>query len=110
MTEDLNWWRTGSSYILWLITSALGLFDFYIAWGVLRLVAVRLGADQWTLPLVQRCGMLILAVLWIVLFFWIEAWYRRLAQKNMGGLIRAFAWITGGQVGFLGLAYMVTLL
>jgi hypothetical protein len=111
VNSELNeLWQSTRSYLLWFISCAIGFINFAVALNTLRFVAVMLGADQWTLPAIERFNLLGLIVILVIFFFWTEARYRKASQKNIGALLRAFAWITGGQVLLLLILYVIPLI
>ena len=84
MNENLdengyNLWQIGGFYLLWFISCALCILDLYFASLAVGAVSIRLGADQWNFPAINRCA-----------------------------LFGLFAWVTGVQLAFLGLAYLLT--
>jgi len=97
-------WQFGGLYLLWLMSAALGVADLFVARTLLRAVAVALGADQWSLPAIEKFGFLALGILWLALVYVCEALYQKDAAVSMGRLVRRFAWVTGIEVGFLVLA------
>jgi len=103
-------WRFGGLYLLWLISAALGVADLFVARTVLRAVAFALGADQWSLPAIEKFGLLALGLLWLALVYVCEDLYQKADAVGMGRLVRRFAWVTGIEVGFLILANVALLL
>jgi hypothetical protein len=103
-------WRTGGSYLLWLISAALGVADMLVARTVLRAVALELGADRWSLPAIEKFGILALGIVWLALVYVCEARYEKDAAIGMDRLLRRFAWVTGFEVGFLVLANVALVL
>jgi hypothetical protein len=103
-------WRAGGSYLLWLVSSALGVVDMLVARTVLRAVAFELGADRWSLPAIDKFGFLALGIVWLVLVYVCEARYQKDAAVGMDRLVRRFAWVTGIEVGFLVLANVALML
>lgn len=100
-------WQFGGLYLLWLMSAALGVADLFVARTLLRAMAVALGADQWSLPAIEKFAFLALGLLWLALVYVCEAVYQRDAAVGMGRLVRRFAWVTGIEVGFLILANVV---
>ncbi|MBI3958492.1 MAG: hypothetical protein HY328_06755 [Chloroflexi bacterium] len=103
-------WQGTRFYVLWFISCAIGFVNFAVALNTLRFLAVIMGADQWSLPAIQRFTLLGLMVLLVIFFFWSEARYRKASYKSAGTLLRTFAWITGGQVLLLLILYVIPLL
>ena len=99
--------REGGSYLLWLISAALGVADMLVARTVLRAVALKLGADRWSLPAIEKFGILALGIVWLALVYVCEARYQKDAAVGMDRLVRRFAWVTGVEIGFLVLANVV---
>lgn len=111
MNETLSKiWRFGGSYILWLISAALGLVDILAFRTVVRVVAFRLGADRWSLPAIDKFVFLGLGIAWLVLIYICEHLYQQDAAIGMSRLVRRFAWVTGIEVGILVLAFILPLL
>jgi hypothetical protein len=111
MSETLRKiWQVGGYYLLWLISAALGVADMLVARMFLRAVAVELGADEFSLPAVEKFGFVALGVIWLALVYLCEALYERGAAVGMGRLLRRFAWVTGFEVAFLVLANAALLL
>ena len=103
-------WRFGGFYLLWLVSAGLGVVDTLVAWTVVQAVAIKLGANRWSLPAVRNFSIVALGILWLVLVYVCEARYRKDAAVGMGRLARRFAWVTGIEVGFLALANVALLL
>jgi hypothetical protein len=111
VNSELNeLWQSTRSYLLWFISCAIGFVNFAVALNTLRFVAVILGADQWTLPAIERFNLLGLIVILVIFFFWTEARYRKASQKSAYALLRSFTWITGGQALLLLILYVIPLL
>ena len=91
-------------YSLWLITVALGVLDIFAARHLLLAAHVALRLGKWTYGLVDKVGLVIIALACIILVFLAEDWYRRLANAGWGILLKRFAVVTAGQVvlGLLG--------
>jgi hypothetical protein len=103
-------WREGGSYLLWLISAALGVADLLVARTLLRAVAFELGADRWSLPAIDKFGFVALGIVWLALVYVCEARYQKDAAVGMDRLVRRFAWVTGFEVGFLVLANVALVL
>lgn len=103
-------WQFTGLYILWLISSALGIVDLMALRLVVRTVAVALGADMWTLPAIEKFSFLFFAVVCTGFIFWCEYFYRKALNMGMKQLIRLFAQITAIQIGFAVLASVLSLL
>ncbi|MCS7222632.1 MAG: hypothetical protein RML36_15140 [Anaerolineae bacterium] len=97
-------WRSGGPYLLWLVSTALGVADLLVARTLLRAVAFRLDADRWTLPTIEKFGFVALGLAWLALVYICEALYQKDAAVSTSRLVRRFAWVTGVQIGFLILA------
>lgn len=94
-------------YLLWFASCGLFILNIVTALPALRAVAIAFGADQWTLPAVHRFSLLGLAVAAVVFFFWSEAGYRRASDVSLSRFLRAFAWVTGGQLVLMVIAYLI---
>ena len=94
-------------YLIWFGSCALAILNIVTALPALRFIAIALGADQWTLPAVHRFALLGLAVAAVIFFFWSEAGYRRASKLGLGRLLRAFAYVTGGQLALVVIAYLI---
>ena len=103
-------WRFGGFYLLWLVSAALGVADLLVARTLLRAVAFELGADPFSLPAIEKFGVLALGLLWLALVYVCEARYRKDAAVGMSRLLWRFAWVTGIEVGFLVLANVALIL
>jgi len=99
-----------SYYALWFITGALGLLDLVVARRVLLEVHFALRLNPWTLAAVDKFGLLILGIIWLVLFLLCEEWYRRAAALSLSRLLKRFAVVTAAQVASLGVAAGMILL
>ncbi len=94
-------------YVLWFITGALGLLDLLVARRVLVEVHFALRMNPWTLAAVDKFGLLILAIIWLVLVLLCEDWYRGVAALSLNRLLKRFAVVMGAQVGFLAVAQVM---
>lgn len=94
-------------YLLWFASCGLFILNIVTTLPALRAVAIAFGADQWTLPAVHRFSLLGLAVAAVVFFFWSEAGYRRASDVSLSRFLRAFAWVTGGQLVLMVIAYLI---
>lgn len=96
--------RTIVRYFLWLVTVALAVLDILAARHLLLAAHVALRLGKWTFGLVDKIGLIIIALVCLVLVFLAEDWYRRLANASWGILLKWFAVVTAGQValGLLG--------
>lgn len=103
-------WQFTGLYILWLISSALGIVDLMALRLVIRTAAVALGANMWTLPAIEKFAFLFLAIVCTAFIFWCEYFYRKALDISMKQLIRVFAQITAIQIGFAVLASALSLL
>jgi hypothetical protein len=103
-------WQFTGLYILWLISSALGIVDLMALRLVIRTVAIALGAGMWTLPAIEKFAFLFLAIVCMVFIFWCEYLYRKALNISLKQLIRLFAQIAGIQIGLAVLASVLSLL
>ena len=94
-------------YLFWFASCGLAILNIVITLPALRSIAIAAGADQWTLPAVHRFSLLGLAVAAVIFFFWTEAGYRKASKNGLGRLLRAFAWVTAGQIALLMIAYLI---
>ena len=99
-----------ASYVLWFVTAALGIVDMLIARGLLMEIAYALGANPWTYSAIDKFGVIILGIGWLILTYTAEAHYRKAASASMYGLLRCFVVVTGTQIAIGGLAFLTTLL
>lgn len=60
------------NYALWFITGALEFLDLVVARRVLLEVHFALRLNSWTLAAVDKFGLLILGVIWLVLIWWTQ--------------------------------------
>lgn len=103
-------WQFTGLYILWLISSALGVVDLMALRLVVRTGAVALGADMWTLPAIEKFAFLFMAIICTAFIFWCEYFYRKALNIGMKQLMRVFAQVTGIQIGLAVLASVLSLL
>ncbi len=101
---------SAASYVLWFISAALGILDILIARGLLLETANTLSVNPWTQGAIDKFGLLVLGVGWLVLTYAAEAYYRKAAAENMRKLLRYFILVTGTQIAFGGLAWLATIL
>ena len=99
-----------ASYVLWLVTAALGIVGILIGRGLLMEIAYALGVNPWTRSAIDKFGVIILGVGWLILTYTAEAYYRKAAGVNIYELLRCFAAVTGSQIALGGLAFVTTLL
>jgi hypothetical protein len=99
-----------ASYILWFITAALGILDVLIIRRLLLEIALVLDVNPWAYGAVDKFGLLILGIGWIILTYGAEAYFRRAAAISLHKLLRSFGLVTGTQILFGGLAMLVTLI
>ena len=100
-------WREGGSYILWFVSCALGILDLYMIMQAVGAVSIRLGADQWNFPAINRCTLMILAVVAVVFFLLSEHRYKKASEAGLPHLLRLFGWVTGGQIAIAIIAYLL---
>ena len=94
-------------YLLWFGSCGLSILNIVTALPALRAIAIAFGADQWTLPAVHRFSLLALAVTAVIFFFWSEAGYRRASRVSFGRLLFAFALVSGVQLTFIVISYLI---
>jgi len=100
-----------ASYILWLITAGTGILTLLVARQLLLEIVYALNVDPWAHGAIDKFGLLIFAMVWIVLTYGTEAYYRNAAEISLRKLLRRFALMTGTQVIFAALALLaITLL
>jgi hypothetical protein len=95
-----------ASYVLWLITAAVGILTLLVARRLLLEIAYALNVNPWAHGAIDKFGLLIFAVVWIVLTYGTEAYYRKAASVSLRELLRRFVILTGTQVVFVGLALL----
>lgn len=103
-------WEFGRSYLLWLISAGLGLVDVLAARGMLRGLAVRLGATRWSLPIIDKFTFIALAIIWVVLILLCESYYQKASIVGIGCLMRRFFRVLAVELGCLALVVLLTLL
>lgn len=96
-----------ASYLLWLVTAGLGIVTLLIARTLILETADALGINPWAHGAIDKFGLLILGVVWIILVYAIEAHYRNSAAVSLRKLLRSFLLVTGTQIAFAGLAGLV---
>lgn len=99
-----------ASYVLWLVTAALGVVDILIARRLLLESAVALNVNPWAHSAIDKFGLVILGIGWLILTYAAEAYYRKAVAENIRKLLRYFAVVTVSQIAFGGLAILATLL
>jgi hypothetical protein len=99
-----------ASYVLWFVTAALGIVDVLIVRRLLLEIALVLDVNPWAYGAVDKFGLLILGIGWLILTYGAEAYYRRAAAISLHKLLRSFGLVTGTQILFGGLAMLVTLI
>ena len=95
-------------YLIWFASCALVYPVFLFVPNAVRTVAAALGADQWVIPAVHRFtifGMLIPTVIFVI---WTEVIYSRAIKIGFGKLLRAFVWVTVGQLALVAIAFSVS--
>jgi len=100
-----------ASYVLWLITAAVGILTLLVARQLILEIAYALNVNPWAHGAIDKFGLLIFAIVWIILTYGTEAYYSKAAAVSLRKLLRRFALMTGTQVAFIGLALLaITLL
>lgn len=94
-------------YLLWFVSCALLYPHFVLLPNAFRSVAIVFGADQWSLPAVQRFSIFFLMILSVIFMFWTEFKYRKASKIGAGRLLRVFAWVTGGHIVLAAVGYFV---
>lgn len=97
-------------YVLWFVTAALGIVDILLARSLLLEIAIALHVNPWTHSAIDKFGLVILGIGWLILTWVVEAYYRKAAAENIRKLLRYFAVVTVSQIAFGGLAFLATLL
>ena len=97
-------------YILWIVTAALGIMDILLARRLLLEIAIALHVNPWAHSAIDKFGLVILGIGWLILTWVVEAYYRKATAENVRKLLRYFAVVTVSQIAFGGLAFFVTLL
>jgi hypothetical protein len=97
-------------YLLWLVTAALGILDILLARTLVLEIAHASGLNPWAFGAVDKFGLIILGVGWIILVYLWEARYRKAAAKGSRRLLRSFALATGTQVAFGVVVFLVAYL
>jgi hypothetical protein len=97
-------------YILWFVTAALGIGDILLARNLLLEIAIALHVNPWTHGAIDKFGLIILGIGWLILTWVVEAYYRKAAGENIRKLLRYFAVVSLSQIIFGGLAVFVTFL
>ncbi len=99
-----------ASYILWLVTAALGIVDLLLTRGLILEIARALDVNPWAHGAIDKFGLLILGIGWLILTYTAEAYYRRSAGVSLRKLLRSFGLVTVIQAACGGLAVLTTLL
>jgi hypothetical protein len=96
------------TYGLWFITAALGGVDIFLLRGLLLKGVYLLEINPWAYAAIDKWGMVVFGLVWLVLTFIAEAGYQKAALKGFSKLLQFFAVITGIQVLFGGLVFLLT--
>ena len=97
-------------YPLWFVSCGLCILDLYVIIQAVGAISIALGADMWTFPFINRFALFILGAIAVIFFFLSEAQYRKAAKVSVSRLLQVFAWVTGIQIGLLGLSYLLMLI
>ena len=64
------------AYLFWLITAAIGMLAIFQTRNMINVVWPALGGNRWVLRAVDRFGLLLLGLLWLVYVIFVEQYYR----------------------------------
>jgi hypothetical protein len=84
------------SHILWLVSSALAVFEIVIATRILSRVYGLTSPNRWIHGALDRFGILILSVVGMGFVFFCEHYYREGVKK--GEFWKRFGLVTGAEV------------
>jgi hypothetical protein len=87
-------------YLLWLVTAALGIADVLAARTLILEIAHASGLNPWAFGAVDKFGLIILGVGWIIWVYLWEARYRKAARTSSRNLLRSFGLATLIQLAF----------
>lgn len=97
-------------YLLWLVTAALGILDVLVARTLILEIAHSSGLNPWAFAAVDKFGLILLGVGWIILVYLWEARYRKAARQSSRQLLQSFAVATAIQAVFGIVVLLVALL
>ena len=95
-------------YLLWLITSALGMLGVLIARAVIDKAYIALRLNPWAFRAVDNWSLLLLGLMWLVFVIACEGYYREGMLQSK--LWPRFAKVTGAEGLLVGVGYVVQLL
>ena len=95
-------------YLLWVVTGTLGFLNLIAARRLYLVILAAFSLNRWAVPALDKLGFLFLGITWLVLVIFSEYYYRNSISKNR--LWKSFSLITGIQLLFLFLAWLIPLL
>ena len=95
-------------YLLWIVSTALGVLDMILIRELLGRLSVLLTADIWLSVVVDKFALLTLGLVWIAFAIAGESYYRKGVGK--GDLVRRFGRVTVAELSVPVLAYIVSFL
>jgi hypothetical protein len=95
---------------LWFVTAALGVLDMLAIRRLILELYALLRLSFWGRDAVDKVGILIFSIAWVILVYVCEAYYRNLAATGLRRLLRSFALITGVQAALIALVYLTIIL
>jgi hypothetical protein len=115
MTEDDHRSLTrvalsAAGYGLWFVTSALGIFDLLLTRGLLLESARFLGISPWAHAAIDKWGLVLLGIGWLIVTGLVEAAYQKAAGISLRRLLYRFALVTGAQLLYGGVVALLTVL
>jgi hypothetical protein len=95
-------------YLLWIVSVAFGLFDLIISRELLLNIFALVGANLWVLSVIDKSGLFILGLAWLVFAIASENYYRKGVGES--DLARRFGLVIAAELSVPALAYIVSFL
>jgi hypothetical protein len=95
-------------YLMWAVSAALGVLAMIFSRGLLVSVFALTPANRWILSAVDKFGLILLGLAWLVFVIAVESYYRN--GVDGGDLARRFGLVTAVELSVTALAYVLPLL
>ena len=95
---------------LWLVSAAVGVLDLLVARELVMELVYGLNVNPWAHGAIDKFAFFIFGIVWLILVYVVEHFYRKAADVSLRKLLRTFARVTVSQLGFAALAGLVILL
>jgi hypothetical protein len=96
--------------VLWVVTMGLGVVDLLVGRRLILEVAIALGANPWAHGAIDKFGFLILGIVWLIMIYLVEYYYRRAAELGLRKLLRRFFLVAGALISLAVVAVLVIFL